>query len=167
MEKQNFNKQNINIAKIIAREIKYKYLERVKESLDYLGMTFEDLRNYKRSGRSMNGKSDNVFAEVFGEDAQVPEVQPFCLCGQKIIEQCYLSPIDSTDPDDIIVVGNHCIKTWGFTNAIRGKGKKIECVTCGAIVNKYGLKRHYKTKKCKTKGDTLSTVSTSIGSDSL
>ena len=164
----------MNIDKIITGEIKYNYLDRVRASLRKLGLTFEDLKNYKRAGRSYGTltTADTIFKGVCGNDAEIHEYVAHCLCGKKIHEQCYICPIDSSNSEDIIVLGNHCIKTFGFINAIRGKGKKIQCVTCGSIVNKSGFKRHCETSKCKNhkfnlKCETSSDVSTSIGSDSV
>ena len=96
------------------------------------------------------------------------------MCGHRIVEQCYLCPADSNNPNDILVLGNHCINKWGFTPAIRGKGKKVECELCGSMVNKSGLARHQKTTKCRNKASlkheadnsTISTTASETSSNS-
>ena len=147
----------MNIDKIIQNITQYNYLDRVEESLSALNLTFTDLKHYRRSGSSRHGIPDPIFKQTFGSDAKLPEIKRVCLCGHSIVEQCYLCPKDSNNPDDIIVLGNHCIKKWGFTPAIRGKGKKVECDVCGAVVNKAGITRHKKTTKCKN--NTINKVS--------
>ena len=146
----------MNIDKIQSKEKQSDYLDHVEGQLNSIGLTFHDLKQYKRSGRSKHGKLDTVFKDIFGSDAKQPDFKIYCLCGHRIVEQCYLCPADSNNPDDILVLGNHCIDKWGFTPAIRGKGKKIDCELCGAILNTSGLRRHHKTSKCKSKSDTSS-----------
>jgi hypothetical protein len=104
-----------------------------------------------------------VFVDKFG-DVKPPEYRHVCLCGHFIMEQCYLCPENSKDVNDIIVVGNHCIDTWGFKRAKWGKGKKVECDVCGCTVNRSGLARHKKRPccikhKCSKDNDTESTKS--------
>jgi hypothetical protein len=161
-----------NIDKILRRELKYIYLNKVENGLTEYNLTFRDLNNYVRCGRSPAFcKPDKVFVDRFG-DVKPPEHRSVCLCGHLIMEQCYLCPENSKDVNDIIVVGNHCIDTWGFKRAKWGKGKKVECDVCGCTVNKSGLARHKKRPccikhKCSKDNDTESTKSgdsTSVGS---
>ena len=66
-------------------------------------------------------------------------------------------------------MGNHCIRTFGFEQGLRGKlENKITCDLCAALINRKGIARHKKTSKCKNSSDTSSTQSgssTSIASD--
>ena len=117
--------------------------------MNTVNLTFSDLKKYKRSGRSKHGKPDTIFKDIFGSDAKQPDFKSYCMCGHRIVEQCYLCPADSNNPNDILVLGNHCINKWVFTPAMRGKGKKVECELCGSMVNKSGLARHQKTTKCR------------------
>ena len=155
----------MNIDKIIAKEITYNYLDRVEAALNEKGLTFSDLKSYKRVGSSQLGEADASFKSIFGNDTKIPNYKPTCLCGHRITQQCYLCPEGSNSPDDILILGNHCIKKWGYEAAIRGKGVKVKCECCGATVNKSGIKRHQKTQKCRNSRDTASNVSTSVGSD--
>ena len=140
----------MNIDKIINGELKYNYLDRVNDGLKELGLNFQDLKNYTRSGRSFAGlKPDKVFTDKFGKDVKPPNFKPSCLCGHRIVEQCYLCPKDSNDIKDVIVLGNHCIKKWGFEPAIRGKiENKVKCDFCGCLVDRKGIARHKKRPKC-------------------
>ena len=139
----------MNIDEIIRGEKKYNYLDTVQASLNEFGLKLEDLKTYKRVGKSRNGVSDTIFKQNFGKDCKLPEHQNACICGHPIVEQCYLCP-ESNDVNDILVVGNHCIKRMGFDPAIRGKlENKIKCDLCGSLVLKKGMARHKKTTKCK------------------
>ena len=139
----------MNIDRIIAKEITYNYLDRVESHLKSKGLTFLDLKQYIRCGSSTNGKPSKVLIGKFGQDVKLPEKQTSCMCGHKIIEQCYLCPTDNQDLSQALIVGNHCIRTWGIKPALRGKGLKVECDVCGSMVNKSGLARHQKTTKCR------------------
>ena len=139
----------MNIDAIIRREQRYNYLDAVKASLNKFGLRLEDLKNYKRVGKSNHGVPDTIFKQNFGKDCKLPEHQNACICGHHIVEQCYLCP-ESNDVNDILVVGNHCIKRMGFDPAIRGKlENKIKCDLCGSLVLKRGMARHKRTTKCK------------------
>ena len=139
----------MNIDAIIRREQKYNYLDAVKASLNKFGLRLEDLKTYKRVGKSNHGVPDTIFKQNFGKDCKLPEHQNACICGHHIVEQCYLCP-ESNDVNDILVVGNHCIKRMGFDPAIRGKlENKIKCDLCGSLVLKRGMARHKRTTKCK------------------
>ena len=143
--------KKMNIDKILNQEIKYNYLDRVEDALKAKGLTFKDLKCYERCGRSKNGlKPDTIFKNKFGENVKPPDFKPTCLCGHRIVEQCYLCPEGSNDINDVITLGNHCIKKWGFDPAIRGKiENKVKCDLCGSLVNKKGFARHKKTQNCK------------------
>ena len=79
-----------------------------------------------------------------------------------------LCPTDFNNLDDIIVVGNHCIKRFGFSKAINGDvNKKIQCELCGASVCKNGIARHKKRQCCinnRKKNNEDDTESTKNGS---
>ena len=79
--------------------------------------------------------------------------------------QCYLCPEGSKNIDDILIVGNICIHKWGYGPAVRGTGEKVKCNCCGATVNKTVIKRHQQTIKCRSRRDTASNISASVGSD--
>ena len=139
----------MNIDKILSKERQYNYLDRVEDSLSSKGLTFSDLKNYIRCGSSTHGVPTKVLVDKFGKDVQLPENQAACLCGHRIVEQCYLCPKDNQDLNQAIVVGNHCIKKWGIRPTMRGKGSNVECDICGSMVNKSGLARHQKRPKCQ------------------
>ena len=158
-----FDKMNID--NIIANELRSIYLNKVETALKLIGLTFSDLKKYVRVGRSKSGISgDSVFKSYFGNDAKIPRPKERCLCGHEITEQCYLCPEGSKNIDDIIIVGNSCIHQWGYEPAVKGKGEKVKCNCCGATVNKSGIKRHQQTIKCRSRRDTASNISTSVGS---
>ena len=140
----------MNIDKILNQEIKYNYLDKVEDGLKAKGLTFKDLKKYERCGRSWAGmKPNTIFKNKFGENAKTPDYKPTCLCGHRILEQCYLCPEGSNDINDVITLGNHCIKKWGFEPALRGKlENKIECDFCGCLVDRKGIARHKKRPKC-------------------
>ena len=79
--------------------------------------------------------------------------------------QSYLCPEGSKTIDDVIIVGNSCINQWGYDPAVIGNGEKVKCKCCGATVNKSGIKRHQQTIKCRSRRDTESNISTSVGSE--
>ena len=135
----------MSIDKIIAKELRYRYLDRVENALNERGMTFTDLNNYLKVGSSNFGKADSVFKSYFGNDAKIPIHQNRCLCGHEITQQCYLCPEGSKNIDDIIAVGNNCINKWGYDPAIRGKGVKVKCNCCGVTVHTTEIKRHQET----------------------
>ena len=156
----------MNIENIIADESRSSYLKKVENTLKILGLTFSDLKNYVRVGRSKSGISgDSVFKSDFGNDAKIPRPKERCLCGHEITEQCYLCPEGSKNIDDIIIVGNSCIHQWGYNPAVRGNGEQIKCEFCLAAVNKSGIKRHQETFKCRSRRDTASNISTCVGSE--
>ena len=156
----------MNIDKIIADELRSSYLNQVENALKELGLTFSDLKNYIRVGRSKSGISgDSAFKSYFGNYAKIPTPKERCLCGHEIMEQCYLCPEGSKNIDDIIIVGNRCIHQWGYDRAVIGNGEKVKCEYCGATVNKTGIKRHQQTIKCRSRRDTASNISTSVGSE--
>ena len=105
----------MNIQKIIAKEVKYNYLNRVQDSLSDDGLTLSDLQTYKRVGTSIHGVPDYIYEQHFGKDADLPDEQEFCLCGHGIVQQCYLIPENSNDVNDIITVGNRCVKRWDLS----------------------------------------------------
>ena len=155
----------MNIDNLIASELKSSYVYRIEKSLNQLGLVFSDLKGYLKVGSSNLGRRDAAFKSYFGEYAKLPRQAESCLCGHEITEQCYLCPEGSTNMDDVIIVGNGCIHKWGYGSAVRGKGVKIKCECCGAIVNKSGIKRHQETLKCRNRRDTASNISTSAGSE--
>ena len=156
-----FDKMNID--NIIANELRSIYLNKVETALKLIGLTFSDLKNYVRVGRSEAGISgDAAFKSYFGNDAKIPRPVDRCLCGHEITVQCYLCPEGSKNIDDVIIVGNRCITHWGYDAAIRGKGEKLKCNCCGATVNKSGIARHQETLKCRSRRDTETNISTSL-----
>ena len=139
----------MNIQQIINREIKYNYLDRVQASLDAYDITLTDLKTYEPVGKSNHGFPNTIFTKRFGKQTKLPEHQHSCLCEHAIVEQCYLCPRGSTNVDDVIVFGNHCIKSFGFSKAINGDARqKIHCDLCGASVHKKGIARHKKRPRC-------------------
>ena len=158
----------MNIPKILRKERDYKYLDRVQCSLSKLGLELNDIQEYRRAGGDQARRVPSAtFLQNFGKDVKLPKHQDHCLCGHFIRERCYLCPPESNNVDNIIAVGNHCIRQFGFKPALRGKlENKITCDLCGALVNKKGIARHKKTSKCKNNNDASSTPSsssTSIG----
>ena len=62
----------MNIENIIADELRSNYLNKVEKALKILGLTFSDLKNYIRVGKSNHGRRDAAFKSYFGEYAQIP-----------------------------------------------------------------------------------------------
>ena len=151
--------------KIIVDELILSYLDKVENALKLIGLTFSDLKTYIRVGRSTSGITDSVFNNYFENDATIPRPKEKCLCGHEITVQCYLCPEGSKHINDIIIVGNRCIHQWGYDRAVIGNGEKVKCEFCGATVNKTGMKRHQQTITCRSRRDTASNISTSVGSD--
>ena len=144
-------------------------MDRVQCSLSKFGLELNDIQEYRRAGGAKARVPSSTFVQNFGKDAKLPKHHDYCLCGHRIREQCYSCPPESHSVDDILVVGNHCFRQFGFEPALRGKlENKITCELCGALVNRKGIARHKKTSRCKHNNDTSSTPSsrsTSIGSD--
>ena len=155
----------MNIDKIIANEVKSSYVYRIENSHNKIGLTVTDLKGYLKVGSTNLGRRDAAFKSYFGEYAKLPRHAESCICGHEITEQCYICPEGSKDIDDVVIVGNRCIHKWGYEPAIRGKGEKVKCECCGVTVNKSGIKRHQETLKCRSRRDTASNISTSVGSD--
>ena len=156
----------MNIENIIADESRSSYLNKVENALKILGLTFSDLKRCVRVGRSKSGISgDSAVKSYFGNDAKIPRPKERCLCGHELTEQCYLCPEGSKNIDDILTVGNRCINQWGYDRAVIGNGEKVKYEFCGATVNKTGIKRHQQTINCRSRRDTASNISTSVGSD--
>ena len=156
----------MNIDKIIANELRSIYLKKVETALKRTGLTFSDLKNYVRVGRSKSGISgDSAFKNHFGNDAKIPRPKERCLCGHEITEQCYLCPEGSKNIDDITIVGKSCIHQWGYNPAVRSNGEKIKCEFCLATVNKSVTNRHQETLKCRSRRDTASNISTCVGQE--
>jgi hypothetical protein len=139
----------MNIDKILSKDKQYDYLYHVEGALRSKGLTFLELKQYIRCGSSIHGVPSPVLTSKYGKDVKLPDTQMTCMCGHRIIEQCYLCPIGNQDLNQALSVGNHCIKKWGIKPAMRGKGLKVECDVCGAMLNKSGLARHHKTRKCQ------------------
>ena len=140
----------MNIQKILRRGQQYNYLYRVQGSLNGFGLTVSDIQGYRRAGSANDHVPSAMFMQYFGKDAKLPEHQDYCLCGHYIKEQFCSCPPESNNVDDIIVVGNHGIRRFGFKPALRGKlENKITCDLCGALVHKKGIARHKKTSKCE------------------
>ena len=75
---------NNNIDKILRRELKYKYLNKVENGLAEYNLTFRALNNYVRCGRRPAFlKPDKVFVDRFG-DVKPPEHKSVCLCGVRL-----------------------------------------------------------------------------------
>ena len=74
----------MNIDKIIAKGLQYRYLDRVENALNERGLTFTDLKNCLKVGSSKFGKSDSVYKNYFGNDSRLPLNKKTCLCGHKI-----------------------------------------------------------------------------------
>ena len=155
----------MNIDRIIADESKSSYANRVERSLNNIGLTFTDLKNYVRVGSSNHGITDAAFNNYFGDDANIPIHKKHCISNHEIIEQCYLCPEGSKHIDDVIIVGNRCIHRWGYDAAVRGNGETVKYESCGATVNKTGIKKHQETLTCRNRRDTASNISTSVGSE--
>jgi hypothetical protein len=91
----------------------------------YNGVTIKDLNNYKKCGRSKKSQPDDYFKLVFGN--ATPPSATKCICGQDIIELCYICPKDDTSLSKIIIVGNECINKWSDFS-IKGR----LCEVCNA-----------------------------------
>ena len=139
----------MNIDKILSKEKQYNYLDRVEGSLKSTGLTFLDLKQYIRCGSSTHGVPSPALTSKYGKDVKLLETQMTCICGHRTIEQCYLCPLRNQDLNQALNIGNHCIKKWGIKPAMRGKGLKVECDVCGAMLTKSGLARHHKTRTCQ------------------
>ena len=157
----------MHIDRLIADESKSSYVNRVERSLNNIGLTFTDFRNYIRVGSSNHGITDAAFKSYFGDedDAKIPIHKTHCICNHEIIEQCYLCPEGSKHVDDVIVVGNRCIHKWGYDASTRGSSEKFTCEFCGSTLNIPGKTRHQQTNKCRSRRDTASDISTSVGSE--
>ena len=104
----------MNIQNILRREQQYNCLDRVQGSLSGFGLALSDIQEYRRAGSAKGHVPSATFMQNFGKDAKLPEHQDYCLWGHYIKMQCYLCPPESNNVDNIIVVGNHCIRRFGF-----------------------------------------------------
>lgn len=121
-------------------------------------ISFEDIKNgkFKYCGGD-KGRHLNYFNMAY-KDWEKPEYDDTCICGHKIIENCYI-----TDGEYIIVLGNCCIKKFvpksSRTCEICGKPHKKRivnrCDDCRKgicdICNKKCNKDYTKCYNCGTK----------------
>lgn len=77
-------------------------------------------------GRIINGEVKNMIGSLYYKkccpNIKIPEPKTHCVCGIKIIENCYVTTPDY-NPDNIIVVGNCCFKEFF-------KNKVTYCLVC-------------------------------------
>lgn len=92
-------------------------------------LTLGDLDDYRYCGGNREGKHGRLlyFKLMFGS-SPLPPNRRECVCGEPIVEQCYICPnTDTASVDEIVVVGNDCISKWA--NVAHGR----TCEQCGDI----------------------------------
>jgi hypothetical protein len=71
-------------------------------------------------GRIVNGEVKNMTGSLYYKkcypNSAIPELKSHCICGIKIIENCYVTTPDY-NPNNIVVVGNCCFKEF-FKNKV-------------------------------------------------
>lgn len=118
--------------------------DRFINGLKKYNLTMEDVRdNYKYCGGD-EGRHLNYFKIVF-PNKETPSNADNCVCGQRIIENCYICH-KNNNYNTIIVVGNCCIKKF-----VNSAGRT--CEDCGAphqnrTDNKCNICRLSKCKEC-------------------
>lgn len=112
------------------KKIKDEYYNRLfKENLVYLSLAdnYEEAINewaYAGGGAECEPRHHNYFLKIQGELNLIePEIKNACICTHYIEKNCYLRRLDN---NDLIVVGNCCIKKF-----IPQEKSKRTCVKCG------------------------------------
>ena len=85
-----------------------------------MNITFESLADYMQCRRGYDigapvAATTSYFKLCFG-NALPPPIPAKCLCGHRIIEQCYICPKNDPTPEQVLVVGNECIEKFGAMN---------------------------------------------------
>jgi hypothetical protein len=70
-------------------------------------LTQEEIKGWKYVGG--NRGSGLKYWILCTDNEELPEHHSTCVCGHDIIENCY---IESPDGNDILVLGNHCVKRF-------------------------------------------------------
>lgn len=125
----------------------------IKGLLDY-DLTYDEILNggWKYCGGN-KGRHLNYF-KLSCKDDDLPEKNDRCVCGHKIVENCYI-----TNGDDILVLGNCCIKKF-VPNSSRTcdkcnkphKNRKVnQCNNCRTDLSCIVCKNYaiYQNQKCK------------------
>lgn len=90
-------------SKITSIKLTNKFINGLKN----YGLTYDDIKNSNwRYCGGNKGRHFNYFKLCFKDD-EIPELIDKCVCGQCILENCYI-----TDGERILVLGNCCIKKF-------------------------------------------------------
>jgi len=98
--------------------MKETFSKRFKSGIEEYGLKYEDvIMNWRYYG----GDYDRHlrYYKLCSGGEELPEHNPYCVCGQKIKRNCYL-----TKDDQILVLGNCCIKRF-----VHNSGRT--CSVCG------------------------------------
>jgi hypothetical protein len=89
------------------RSLDDKYLNKIRNNLDIMGLSFEDFRKFKYAG---GDKSSHLkyFKILFGNQ-KLPEHEDECLCGHTIQKNCF---VVNENNEKLLVLGNCCIKRF-------------------------------------------------------
>jgi hypothetical protein len=108
------------------------------------GLSLEDIQSWEYCGGNENAYF-NDFVKMFGHMAH-PECEVNCVCGHKIVTNCYITNKDFTPTKKmkkiqyqnkeipILIVGSCCVKQFM-------EGTKLKCEVCGKL---------HRRNKCKT-----------------
>ena len=115
-----------------------------KKGLIEYGLSLEDIKSWEYCGGNENIYF-NDFVKNFGHMAH-PEREDNCVCGHKIVTNCYITNKDFTPTKKmkkiqyqnkeipILIVGSCCVKQFM-------EGTKLKCEVCGKL---------HRRNKCKT-----------------
>lgn len=127
--------EDLNMDDLITRNTTDLYTEKQKKTvtrnlMDWYNVPYESLNNYIECGRLHTGGAgpDRKYKLLFGPappHVRMVDNQFKCICGQKIVELCFVCPRNNLSISESIMVGNECIDKFSIS---RGKC----CEICGA-----------------------------------
>jgi len=114
-----------------------------EKGLSMYGLSLEDIKSWEYCGGNENSPSEsyfNDFVKKFGHMAH-PECQYNCVCGHKIVTNCYITNKDFTPINKmkkiqyqnkqipILIVGSCCVKQFM-------EGTKLKCSRCTKTIQR-------------------------------
>ena len=117
--------EELNMDDIIIKKPTDHYTDKQKKTVtrnlkDWYNGSYESLNNYIQCGRwhARCGETDLKYKLLFGYAA--PPVKQFdsnykCICGQNIVELCFVCPQNNLSLSQSIVVGNECIDKFSIS----------------------------------------------------
>lgn len=100
-----------------------KFWKKFINGLEEMGLTYEEVKTYicvggvhlKERGMTLSYEKKSYrykrFSDYFPNDI-LPEYKDICVCGHEIHENCFIIKPESKNVNEIIIVGNCCVKRF-------------------------------------------------------